>query len=381
MVEIFVGFGAFIGGLGLGWYLKGLKAQKDQALLAAQLESTREKLKLYEDLPAVIAKNLKETTAEALKSNTEYFLKLAREIFQEKERTLSNLTQPLAENLTALREELNRLERQREAAHRQLEEKLRALVQEHLPRLSEETRLLKKLFEIPQSRGQWGEIQLRRLVELAGLLEHCDFKVQKQLGNGARPDLLVYLPGNRLIAVDAKAPLPQGDGFAKTLRQHIDALARKSYWEAIKTDAKRSPEFVVLFLPAESLLAQAYQEDAGLLEYAAHKGVILATPLTLLSMLKAVALGWQEEAFLKNAEEIIRTGQELHQRFHTFARHLNELGRSIEKTVAHFNQTVASFKKRLLPAARRFEGLKVVSSEINPPKELEISSSKEKLDL
>ncbi len=369
-------------GLGGGWYLRTLTARKERALLEERLRLAEERQKFYEEFSEKINQNLKLMVNEVLKENTSYFLKFTREIFQEKERALASLTRPLEENLATLKEEINRLERRREKAYGQLEEKLRTLVQEHLPRLEEETRLLKRLFEIPQSRGQWGEIQLKRLIELAGLLEHCDFAPQAVLKDGTRPDLVVYLPGKRLIIIDAKAPLPNGEeGFAKTLKRHIDALARKAYWEAANATSLKSPAFVVLFLPAESLLAQAYAEDQSLLEYAAAKRIILATPLTLLSMLKAVALSWREEAFLKNTEEIIRTGQDLYHRLRIFARHLSTLGRNLERSVDQFNQTVTSFKKRLLPAAKRFEDFKISADRIEPPKEIEPPEEHNKLDL
>ncbi len=195
-------------GLGGGWYLRTLTARKERALLEERLRLAEERQKFYEEFSEKINQNLKLMVNEVLKENTSYFLKFTREIFQEKERALASLTRPLEENLTTLKEEINRLERRREKAYGQLEEKLRTLVQEHLPRLEEETRLLKRLFEIPQSRGQWGEIQLRRLIELAGLLEHCDFAPQAMLKDGTRPDLVVYLPGKRLIIIDAKAPFP-----------------------------------------------------------------------------------------------------------------------------------------------------------------------------
>lgn len=381
MIEALIAGGAFLAGFTLAWYLRGLKARQNEAVLKERLKASEERQRLYQELPEVLSQNFKLLAQEALEKSTSQFLRLAEGLFESREKSLSSLTRPLEEQLNLLSQEIKRLEVRRETAFKELETRLKALVQEHLPRLEEETRALKRLFEIPQSRGQWGEIQLKRLVELSGLTEHVDFRPQAPVSQG-RPDLLVHLPGGRLIAIDAKAPLPEGeDGYAKLLKRHVEGLAQKAYWEKIRDLAGRGPEFVVLFLPAEGLLARAYQEDPQILEYASSKKVILATPLTLLAMLKAVALSWREEAFVQGAEEIIRSGEELYRRLDTFSRHLAALGKALERCVEQFNQTVGSFKKRLLPAAKRFEELKVGGGELAPPAELERPSAQKELDL
>ena len=382
MTEVFITCGAFLVGFALAWYLKGFEARKNEAVLKERLRACEEKQKFYQELPELLSQNFRVLAQEALEKSTSQFLKLAEGLFESREKSLSSLTRPLEEQLNLLSQEIKRLEVRRETAFKELEERLKALVQEHLPRLEEETKALKRLFEIPQSRGQWGEIQLKRLVELAGLTEHVDFSTQAPISQGRRPDLLVHLPGERLIAVDAKAPLPkEEEGYARLLKRHIEGLSQKAYWEGIKDLAGRGPEFVVLFLPAEGLLARAYQEDPQILEYASSKKVILATPLTLLAMLKTVALSWREEAFVQGAEEIIRAGEDLYRRLDTFSRHLTALGKALARCVEQFNHTVGSFKKRLLPAAKRFEELKVGGGGLKTPAELQRPAGQKELDL
>ena len=369
----------------MAWYLRGRESKTREDLLEERLRVAEEKLKLQEDLPEKMAANFRQLAAEILKENTGTFINLAKELFEGREKAFIRLSKPLEENLASLREEIQRLEKERQTAYGRLEERLRALVEEHLPRLEKEAQNLQKILEVPQSRGKWGEIQLQRLVEMAGLLKHCDFYPQKTLKGSLRPDLVIHLPGERFLAVDAKAPLPEdGSSYAKALKRHIDSLAQKAYWETLREMSPRGPDFVILFLPAENLLSLAYQEDPGILEYALRKKVILATPLTFLSMLKAVALSWQEEAFVRNAEEIIKSGQTLYQRLATFSSHLGNLARSLDQTVKNFNQLASSFQKRLLPAAKRFEEMGVVSpsEKLRSSEDLELEGPAQKdLDL
>ncbi len=375
-MEYFSIFFAFGVGFLLAWYLKGREGKAKEALLKERLQIVEEKLKLQKDLPAKMAANFRQLAAEALQENTATFVELTKELFEGREKAFLRLSKPLEEHLNALREEIKKLEKERQTTYGRLEEKLRALVEEHLPRLEKEARQLQKILEVPQSRGKWGEIQLKRLVEMAGLLKYCDFHPQKAFKGALRPDLVVHLPGERFLVVDAKAPLPEErNSYVKALKRHIDSLAQKAYWKALREIFARTPDFVILFLPAESLLSLAYHEDRSILEYAVKRKVILATPLTLLSILKAVALSWQEAAFMQNAEEIIKSGQNLYQRLVVFSAHLKNLARSLEQTVKYFNQLSSSFQKRLLPVARRFEELGVVS-----PDEKLKTSEKLKLD-
>lgn len=236
--------------------------------------------------------------------------------------------------------------------------------------LRRETQTLSTALRRPQVRGRWGELHLRRAVELAGLVDRCDFDEQVQLADGAqRPDLVVRLAGGRRVVVDAKVPL---DAFldatatdepevraahlsrhARQLRGHIELLGSKRYWRSLP----ETPEFVVLFLPAESFLAAGLDADASLIEYAAERGVVLASPTTLIALLRTVAHGWRHESLADQAREIHRMGRDLHERLRTMGSHLGKLGRALDTAVGAYNQTVGSWESRVLVAARRFEDL------------------------
>src|SRR3954452_1740986 len=236
--------------------------------------------------------------------------------------------------------------------------------------LQREARSLSTALRKPQVRGRWGELHLRRAVELAGLVDRCDFAEQVRLHHGAhRPDLVVPLVGGRRVVVDAKVPLDAYLDATSTddederehhlrrhagqLRTHVDALGAKRYWRSLE----ESPEFVVLFVPAESFLASALETDGSLIEYAAARQVVLATPTTLIALLRTVAHGWSHEALADQARDIHRLGRELHERLSSMTGHLDQLGRSLNAAVGHYNQTVGSLETRVLVSARRFGDL------------------------
>lgn len=236
--------------------------------------------------------------------------------------------------------------------------------------LRRETQSLSTALRKPQVRGRWGELHLRRAVELAGLVDRCDFSEQVRLDDGARrPDLVVHLAGGRRVVVDAKVPLDAYLDATSTddedarrdhlrrhvaqLRTHVDVLGSKQYWRSLE----ESPEFVVLFVPAESFLAAALETDAGLIEYAADRQVVLATPTTLIALLRTVAHGWSHEALADQAREIHRLGRELHERLGSMNGHLDQLGRSLNAAVGHYNTAVGSLESRVLVTARRFGDL------------------------
>jgi DNA recombination protein RmuC len=242
--------------------------------------------------------------------------------------------------------------------------------------LRRETQTLATALRRPQVRGRWGELHLRRAVELAGLVDRCDFEEQVHLREdretSLRPDLVVRLAGGRSVVVDAKVPLDAfleataGDvaadpeerdahlaRHARQLRSHVELLGSKRYWRSLP----ETPEFVVLFLPAESFLSAALEADGSLLEHAADRGVVLASPTTLIALLRTVAHGWRHEALADQAREIHRVGRDLHERLGTMSGHLGKLGRSLDTAVAAYNQTVGSWESRVLVAARRFEEL------------------------
>jgi DNA recombination protein RmuC len=250
--------------------------------------------------------------------------------------------------------------------------------------LRRETQTLSTALRRPQVRGRWGELHLRRAVELAGLVDRCDFQEQVHLADGARrPDLVVRLAGGRAVVIDAKVPL---DAFldatstdepdereahlarhARQLRAHIEMLGSKRYWRSLP----ETPEFVVLFLPAESFLAAGLESDGSLIEYAAERGVVLASPTTLIALLRTVAHGWRHEALADRAREIHRVGRDLHERLGTMSGHLGKLGRSLDAAVGAYNQTVGSWEARVLVAARRFEELDGTDDVLVAPAEVE----------
>lgn len=250
--------------------------------------------------------------------------------------------------------------------------------------LQRETRSLSTALRKPQVRGRWGELHLRRAVELAGLVDRCDFSEQVRLDDGARrPDLVVRLVGGRCVVVDAKVPLDAYLDATSTedeeeqhahlrrhvtqLRTHVESLGSKQYWRSLE----ESPEFVVLFVPAESFLAAALETDPTLIEYAAARQVVLATPTTLIALLRTVAHGWSHEALADQAREIHRLGRELHDRLLGMTGHLDQLGRSLNAAVGHYNQTVGSLESRVLVSGRRFADLSVTDDELPTPRQVE----------
>jgi DNA recombination protein RmuC len=246
--------------------------------------------------------------------------------------------------------------------------------------LRRETRSLTTALRRPQVRGRWGELHLKRAVELAGLVDRCDFDEQVHLDDGTeaslRPDLVVRLAGGRSVVVDAKVPLDafldattaddpdERDGHlarhARQLRSHIELLGSKRYWRVLP----ETPEFVVLFLPAESFLSAALEADGSLLDHSAARGVVLASPTTLIALLRTVAHGWRHESLAEQAREIHRVGRDLHERLGTMSGHLGKLGRSLDTAVAAYNQAVGSWESRVLVAARRFEELDVTDDRL-----------------
>ena len=278
---------------------------------------------------------------------------------------------PLQHQLARVQAQLQSLEVERARAAAELREQVTTVAAGSAD-LRRETRSLVDALRRPQARGRWGELQLRRVVEHAGMLARCDFDEQAtvQTPDGLlRPDLLVRLAGGGCVVVDAKVTLAayleaaESDdpvvraervaAHARHLRAHVDQLAAKAYWQQFP----RSPEFVVLFVPGEAFLAPALEADPTLLEHAMARRVHLATPVTLLSLLRAVAYGWQQQSLTDNARGVVEAGQELYARLATFGSHVDKLGRSLSTTVADFNKTVGSLERTVLPSARRMSEL------------------------
>ena len=299
---------------------------------------------------------------------------------------LAELTEAavVREGLERLQDQMRDLEHNRVAWQAQLREQVTAM-RTGTETLRRETQSLATALRKPQVRGRWGELHLRRAVELAGLVDRCDFTEQARLDDGARrPDVVVHLAGDRHVVVDAKVPLEAyldatatddedvRDAHlarhARQLRTHIDLLASKAYWRA----TSETPEFVVLFVPAESFLSAALEVDGSLLEHAAGRHVVVATPTTLIALLRTVAHGWSHQALTQQAHEIHRLGRELHGRLGTLVGHLDVVGRSLNGAVSAYNQAVGSLERRVLVSARRFADLGVTDDELATPRTVEL---------
>ncbi len=291
----------------------------------------------------------------------------------------------LSEMISKLEGQLRILENERKVEHHALKHQLNSLLDAE-QQLKLETSKLSRALRSPAGRGRWGEIQLRRVVELAGMVEHCDFIEQGfEMTDGIRrkPDLIIKLPGERQVIIDAKVPLEaylegidyldetlRQDKFklhAKHLKEHITSLGKKNYWEYFQP----TPEFVVLFLPSETIFSAALETDPTLMEVAALQGVILATPMTLIALLKAVAYGWKQESLSLYAEKVSELGKEIYKRISDLTGHWNHLGKALEQSITAFNQATGSLERNVLSSARKFHELGAASS-MQPIKEVEL---------
>ncbi len=292
---------------------------------------------------------------------------------------------PLRDQLTKVDHQLRALEGERARQLGELSAQV-GQVREGSERLGRETAALVTALRRPQARGQWGELQLRRVVEHAGMLDRCDFDEQVQVRGeqgSLRPDLVVRLPGDRCVVVDAKVTLAayleaaetdddrvrveRTAAHARHLRTHVDRLADKAYW----TQFPQAPEFVVLFVPGEAFLGPALEADPALLEHAYARGVHLATPTTLVTLLRAVAHGWRQQSLASDAQAVLEAGRAVHGRLATLAGHVDKLGRSLNASVAAYNATVGSLERSLLPSARRMADLGVTGGEVTAPREVD----------
>jgi DNA recombination protein RmuC len=363
-----------------------LKLQEEIAKEAAfearaqELErSVEEQKRLLADAEKRLSDTFASLAAQALQFNNESFLTLAGERldavkaqtaaeFEKRERGIAQIVEPVRESLKKLDEELRAIEGDRRQAQGRLTEQL--------SRLGERTEKLVDALKTPSVRGRWGEIQLRRVVEIAGMVEYCDFYEQSGVATAEgllRPDMRIRLPNEKTVVVDAKAPLQaymeaidtsneeeraaRLREHARQIRAHIEQLSSKAYWDACKP----TPEFVVLFLPGEMFFSAALQHDSALIEDGATRKVILATPTTLIALLKAVAYGWRQERLAENAQRISSLAQDLHDRLATMVDHFGRLGGSLSGAVRAFNDAIGSFQSRVMPAARRFKELGVAS--------------------
>lgn len=364
----------------------------DQAALRARSDAEREaaeqKLALLDKAQSQLSDAFKALSAEALQSNNRSFVELAGETLKtfheqahgdlaKRQQAIEEMVRPVRESLEKVDEKIQLIEKARVGAYEGLSEQVRNLLDTQ-NRLQQVAGNLVQALGTPRVRGRWGEIQLRRVVELAGMLEKCDFYQQQNTTTDEgrlRPDLIVRLPGGTNIVVDAKAPLSavleamdepdesrrrfKLKEHARLIRDHMAALSRKSYWEQFEP----TPEFVILFLPNETFFSAALQEDPSLIELGVEQKVILATPTTLITLLKAVSYGWRQEQMADNARKIADLGRDLYKRISDLGSHFSDVGQRLGKAVESYNKAVGSLESRVLVSARRFNDLGVGAGE------------------
>ncbi|NQW03386.1 MAG: DNA recombination protein RmuC [Acidobacteria bacterium] len=388
---LFLILGAALGAAGASiWFLIGRqRLTADQARLTAELDASRraadEQRAALAETQARLRDSFAALSQEALRDNRTEFVQKAEALLQ-----------PMRDTLGKVQLQVAAADRDREGSFRAVASQLSGLAvsQEHLRQTTEH---LSQALRSPNARGRWGEVQLRRIVEMAGMLEHCDFEEQPQAttesGSRLTPDMIVRLPGDASIVIDSKVPIDaylraakasddaERDthltAHAKQVREHVRSLGSKEYW----TQFQPAPEFVVMFLPIEPLLAAAFERDETLLEFSSAMRVVPATPMTLIAILRAVAYGWKQQQLAVNAEEIQLLGRELYDRLATMVEHLDRVGSNIKQAADSYDRFIGSLEQKVLPGARRFKELGVSSTkEIEIPEPLRLTLRKVQKD-
>ncbi len=373
----------FVLGVALGaaaaavWFLtRRQRLVTDLARVTAELDAVRraadQQRALLEDSQARLRDSFAALSQDALRDNRADFVQRAEALLK-----------PMRETLDKVQAQVASADRDREGSFRAVTSQLSGLAQTQ-EQLRKTTEGLSQALRSPNARGRWGEIQLRRVVEMSGMLEHCDFEEQVQAttddGGRQTPDMIVRLPGGAMIVIDSKVPIDaylraanarddaerdaQLTAHARQVREHVRSLGGKAYW----TQFQPAPEFVVMFLPLEPLLAAAFERDASLLELASSMRVVLATPMTLMAILRAVAYGWKQQQLAVNAEAIQQIGRDLYDRLSTMVEHLSSVGSSLKQAANSYDRLVGSLEQKVLPGARRFKELGVSST-----KDLEVA--------
>ncbi len=402
-------FGSVLGGTAVWWWLvRPLRAEtaalrEEKARLALEGAELRTRLEAEErnhrEKLEELENRFRTLASDILDHNSRNFLRLVSERFDahksEAEKTLEarkkeieHLVGPIAESLAKFEHRVDELEKARREAYGAITQQVRTLIQGQRE-LSNHTGKLVQALRQPKTRGRWGEYQLRNVLELAGMTEHVDFVSERSLAGEEgrlRPDVVVRLPGGKCLVIDAKTPLDaylsmieagEEEERARALRdhlrqvrEHVRKLSSKEYWQSLKD----TPDFVVMFIPGEAFYAAAVEVDPSLFEDALKQRVLIATPATLVALVKAVAYGWRQEKLAENLQEVAGLARDLYERIKTFGEHMERVGKALRQAVEHYNRAVGSLEARVLPAARRFEQLRVApaNSEIPAVSQVEL---------